>query len=51
MKKISRRDFLAASAAVGAAGVLTACGGSSSSTATSTAASTAALPAKMQTKA
>lgn len=42
MKKISRRDFLAASAAVGAAGVLTACGGSSSSTATSTAASTAA---------
>lgn len=41
MKKISRRDFLAASAAVGAAGVLTACGGSSSSTATSTAASAA----------
>ena len=45
MKKISRRDFLAASAAVGAAGVLTACGGSSSSTATSTAASTAASAA------
>ena len=42
MKKISRRDFLAASAAVGAAGVLTACGGSSSSTAASTAASTGA---------
>lgn len=33
MKKISRRDFLAASAAVGAAGVLTACGGSSSTAA------------------
>lgn len=45
MKKISRRDFLAASAAVGAAGVLTACGGSSSSTATSTAVSTAASTA------
>lgn len=42
MKKISRRSFLAASAALGAAGVLTACGGgSSSSTAASTAASTA----------
>ena len=41
MKKISRRSFLAASAAVGAAGVLAACGGSSSSTAASTAASTA----------
>ena len=38
MKKISRRSFLAASAALGAAGVLTACGGGSSS---STAASTA----------
>ena len=37
MKKISRRSFLAASAALGAAGVLTACGGSSSSTAASTA--------------
>ena len=35
MKKISRRDFLAASAAVGAAGVLTACGGSASSAAAS----------------
>ena len=42
MKKISRRSFLAASAALGAASVLTACGGgSSSSTAASTAASTA----------
>ena len=29
MKMISRRDFLKASAVVGAAGVLTACGGSS----------------------
>ena len=37
MKKISRRAVLAASAALGAAGVLTACGGSSSSTAASTA--------------
>ena len=37
MKKISLRSFLAASAALGAAGVLTACGGSSSSTAASTA--------------
>ncbi len=34
MKKISRRSFLAASAALGAAGVLTACGGSSSTTTT-----------------
>ena len=42
MKKISRRSFLAASAALGAAGVLTACGGgSSSSTAASTATSVA----------
>ena len=32
MKMISRRDFMKASAVVGAAGVLTACGGSSSST-------------------
>lgn len=46
MKKISRRDFLAASAVVGAAGVLTACGGSSSnSTAASTAGSAAASTA------
>ena len=43
MKMISRRDFLKASAVVGAAGVLTACGGSSSSTAaSSTAASSVA---------
>lgn len=42
MKKISRCSFLAASAALGAAGVLTACGGgSSSSTAASTATSAA----------
>ena len=42
MKKISRRSFLAASAALGAASVLTACGGgSSSSTAASTATSAA----------
>ena len=42
MKKISRRSFLAVSAALGAAGVLTACGGgTSSSTAASTATSTA----------
>ena len=46
MKMISRRDFLKASAVVGAAGVLTACGGSSASTAaSSTAASTAAAAA------
>lgn len=44
MKKTSRRDFLAASAAVGAAGVLTACGGSSS-TAASTAGSAASTAA------
>ena len=42
MKMISRRDFIKASAVVGAAGVLTACGGSSSSTASSTASSAAA---------
>ena len=43
MKMISRRDFMKASAVVGAAGVLTACGGSSSSTAaSSTAASSVA---------
>ena len=45
MKKISRRSFLAVSAALGAAGVLTACGGTSSSTAASTATSTAASTA------
>ena len=43
MKKISRRSFLAVSAALGAAGVLTACGGgSSSSTAASTSAASSA---------
>ncbi len=44
MKKLSRRSFLAASAALGAAGALTACGGSSSTStaASSTAASSAA---------
>ena len=43
MKMISRRDFLKASAVVGATGVLTACGGSSASTAaSSTAASSTA---------
>ena len=42
MKMISRRDFMKASAVVGAAGVLTACGGSSSSTASATASSAAA---------
>ena len=41
MKKISRRAFLAAPAARGAAGVLPACGGGSSSTAASTATSAA----------
>ena len=46
MKMISRRDFMKASAVVGAAGVLTACGGSSSSTAaSSTAASSTAASA------
>lgn len=41
MKKITRRSFLAGLAAVSAAGVLAACGSSSSSTAASTAGSTA----------
>lgn len=48
MKKISRRDFLAASAVVGAAGVLTACGALlpiANSTAASTAGSAAASTA------
>ena len=50
MKMISRRDFMKASAVVGAAGVLTACGGSSSSTAASSvAASTAASSAAAST--
>ena len=42
MKMISRRDFLKASAVVGATGVLTACGGSSASTAASSAAASEA---------
>ena len=46
MKMISRRDFMKASAVVGAAGGLPACGGSSSSTAaSSTAGSSAAASA------
>ena len=54
MKKISRRSFLAAATACGAAAALTACGGSSasstaaSSTAGSTAASAAAGPVTLQ---
>ena len=43
MKKISRRSFLTAMAAVSAAGVLAACG-ASSSTASSVASSVAAQP-------
>ena len=42
MKMISRRDFLKASAVVGATAAMTACGGSASSTAASTASSVAA---------
>lgn len=45
MKMISRRDFLKASAVVGAAAAMTACGSSSSSTAASTASSAAASSA------
>ena len=45
MKMISRRDFLKASAVVGSAAALTACGGSSSSTAASTASSAASSTA------
>ena len=50
-KAISRRDFLKVSGAVGAAGLLAACGGSGNagSTATSTAASSAALFFVMRT--
>ena len=46
MKKISRRSFLKASAVLGGAAALTACGGSSASTSTAPAASgsTAAAP-------
>ena len=45
MRKISRRSFLAVSGAVAAAGVLSACGASSSSTAASSTASSAASTA------
>ena len=45
MKMISRRDFMKASAVVGAAGVLTACGGSASSATSSTASSVASTAA------
>ena len=45
MKMISRRDFLKASAVVGATAAMTACGGSASSTAASTASSAAASTA------
>ena len=51
MKKlISRRNFLAAMGTVAAAGVLTACGGSSSGTASSAAASSTATSAVQGTK-
>ena len=43
MKMISRRDFMKASAVVGAVGVLTACGGSSSSTAASSTAASSSV--------
>ena len=45
MKKISRRSFLLASGLVTVGAALSACGGSSASTATSSAASTAASTA------
>ena len=45
MKMISRRDFLKASAVVGAAAAMTACGGSASSTAASSVASSTAASA------
>ena len=53
MKMISRRDFLKASAVVGATGVLTACGGSSASTAASSTAASVSythltLPTKLE---
>ena len=44
MKKISRRSFITAMAAVSAAGVLAACGSSSSSTASSVAYPAKRLP-------
>ena len=49
MKMISRRDFMKASAVVGAAGVLTACGGSSSSTAASSTAASSAVASEAAT--
>ena len=49
MKMISRRDFMKASAVVGAAGVLTACGGSSSSTAASSVAASSAAASEAAT--
>ena len=50
MKMISRRDFLKASAVVGATAAMTACGGSSSTStaASSVAASSAAASALLQ---
>ena len=51
MKMISRRDFLKASAVVGATAAMTACGGSASSTAASTASSAAASEAADSTAA
>ena len=49
MKMISRRDFMKASAVVGAAGVLTACGGSASSTAASSVAASSAAASEAAT--
>jgi phosphonate transport system substrate-binding protein len=51
MKKISRRSFLTAAAAVTAAGVLVGCGASSSSTAASTASSESAAEAASEASA
>ena len=48
MKMISRRDFIKASAVVGAAGVLTACGGSASSTAASSVAASSTAAASSE---
>lgn len=45
MKKISRRQFLAAAGAVSAAGILTACGGSNAGSAASGTSTASALPA------
>ena len=51
MKKISRRSFLAAAAACGAAAALTACGGSASSASASTPASSAAASSSVSSTA